>query len=141
MARRNDVASKLNGLNNLSRTASPDDVRAAYRALTNDALRVLAGLPGSKRAFTQLTIQPLDPQEPDPDNPTLLRWRDRVGPDNPSGFAVDATLRSFTDTLDGRSTNSYFYRAGAVDGVHNHSEELSLSSPPEDRPRTRRRQN
>ena len=130
IARRNDVASKLNGLNNISRTATPDDVRAAYRALTNDALRVLAGLPGSERAFTQLTIRPLDPQESDPDNPALLRWRDRIGPDNPSSFATDATLRSYMDTLDGRSTNSYFYRAGSVDGSHNRSEELSLSSPP-----------
>ena len=129
IARRNDVVNKLNGLNNISRAASPEVVRAAYRALTNDALRVLAGLPGSDRAFNQLTIQQLDPQEIDPDDSSLLRWRDRIGPDNPTSYIEDALLRSYLDTLDGRSTNCYFYRAGSVDGAHNRSEELSLSTP------------
>jgi len=129
-ARREDVASKLNDLNNINPAASMDEIRAKYQALTNDALRVLAGLPDNDDAFTQLTIQPLDPQEPDPDDPTLLRWRNRVGPDNRADFVVDAALRVYIDTLDGRSTNRYFYRAGYVDGAHNRSEHLSLSSPP-----------
>jgi hypothetical protein len=38
--------------------------------------------------------------------------------------------RAYIDALDGRSTNRYFYRAGAVDGAHNRSKDLSLSSPP-----------
>src|SRR6266567_4645644 len=54
---------------------------------------------------------------------------DRIGPDNPPDFAVDPALRAYIDTLDGRSTNRYFYRAAYVDGAHNRSA-LGLSSAP-----------
>jgi len=91
------------------------------RTLSNDALRVLAGLPGNERAFAQVTLQPLDP-----DDSTNA---DRRGPDNPDTYAPDLNLRAYVDTLDGRSTNRYFYRAAYVDGAHNRSF-LSLSSPP-----------
>ena len=101
-----------------------------YELLSNDALRVLAGLPGNEKAFTQLTIQPLDPQERDTNDSTKLKWRDRIGPDTDTSYAPKATLRAFVDTLDGRSTNRYFFRSAYVDDVHNRSEELSLSSPP-----------
>ena len=92
------------------------------RALTSDALRVLAGLPGNDGAFTQVTSKPLDPSDPE--------YANKRGPDNPPGFHIDASLRAYVDTLDGRSTNRYFYRSAYVDGAHNRSEELSLSSPP-----------
>lgn len=132
--RRQDVADALNQLNDLSRDAA----MTHYHNLSPDVLRVLAGLPGNERAFTQLTIQPLDPQEPDREDPTLLRWRNRRGPDDPDNFQVPdpnnplaaETLRVYTDTLDGRSTNRYFYRAAYVDGAHNRSMQLSLASPP-----------
>ena len=101
----------------------------AYHSLSNDGMRVLAGLPGNERAFTQLTIQPLDPQEPDPDDPSRLRWRDRVGPDTDTSYIPQPTLRAYVDALDGRSTNRYFYRSAYVDGAHNRGS-LSLSSPP-----------
>jgi hypothetical protein len=117
--KRDTVADELNAI------ASSDD----YRELTNDALRVLAGLPGNERAFTQITIKPLDPEERDPEDPDLLRWRDRVGPDTDPNYRPRAKLRAYVDTLDGRSTNRYFYRAAYVDGAHNRSL-LSLSSPP-----------
>ncbi|MGH8067487.1 MAG: hypothetical protein ACRERE_20085 [Candidatus Entotheonellia bacterium] len=132
--RRQDIADALNQLNSLSR----DPAAAHYRNLLEGALRVLAGLPGNERAFTQLTIQPLDPQERDPEDPALLRWRNRRGPDDPDNFQVpdpnnplaSETLRVYIDTLDGRSTNRYFYRAAFVDGAHNRSMQLSLVSPP-----------
>ncbi len=109
--KRDTVAGKLNAMNSPS----------AYSTLSNDALRVLAGLPGNERAFSQLTIQPLDPDDPANAN--------RIGPDNPSDFRVDSSLRAYVDTLDGRSSNRYFYRAAYVDSAHNPSA-LSLSSPP-----------
>jgi len=101
-----------------------------YRSLSNDALRVLAGLPGNERAFTQVTIQPLDPKDPNNAN--------RSGPDDLDSFKIgdpnnplaDASLCTYIATLDGRSTNCYFYRSAYVDDVHNRSEELSVSSPP-----------
>jgi hypothetical protein len=111
--KRAQVAAELNALN-----GAP---LAAYRSLSNDALRVLAGLPGNEKAFTQLTVQPLDPAD--------AATANRPGPDNPANFPVDAALRLFTDTLDGRSTNRYFYRAAYVDSVHNRGP-LSLSGPP-----------
>jgi hypothetical protein len=128
--KRQQVADELNQLNTFNHDA-PGTAQAMtyYGGLSNDSLRVLAGLPGNERAFAQLTIQPLDPQEPDPDDPGLLRWRNRVGPDNPSDFVVDPALRAYVDTLDGRSTNRYFYRSVYVDGANNRSA-LSLSSPP-----------
>lgn len=120
---------KQQRLQNIATMLNSITSTTAYAALSNDALRILAGLPGNERAFTQLTIQPFDPEEREKDDPSLLRWRNRVGPDNEADFAVDQALRAYIDTLDGRSTNRYFYRAAYVDSVHNRSD-LSLSSPP-----------
>jgi hypothetical protein len=125
-AKRAQVAAELDALNG---RPGRDEAMAAYRALSNDGLRVLAGLPGNDAAFTQVTIQPLDPAERDPANPALLRWRDRVGPDTDPAYVPAAGLRSWMDTLDGRATNRYLYRAAYVDGAHNRGP-LGLSSPP-----------
>ncbi len=92
-----------------------------YYGLSNDGLRILAGLPGNERAFTQVTIRPLDPDDP--------ANADRKGPDSPDGYVPDPNQRAYLDTLDGRSTNRYFYRAIYVDGAHNPSS-LSLSGAP-----------
>ena len=122
VAKRNQIANALNHLNTFSHDAEgTTQAMAYYRVLSNDALRVLAGLPGNERVFTQITIQPLDPDDPANAN--------RIGPDNPADFTVDPVLRAYVDTLDGRSTNRYFYRAAYVDGTHNRSQ-LSLASPP-----------
>ena len=121
-AKRTQVAVELNALNGFPDTdGGRAAAMAAYRALSNDGLRVLAGLPGTERAFTQLTNEPLDPAAPDNAN--------RVGPDNPPDFPVDPALRAYLDTLDGRSTNRYFYRVGYLDAAHNRGP-LSLSGPP-----------
>jgi hypothetical protein len=137
-AKRNQIANDLNHLNTFSDDADGRaQAMAYYRGLSNDALRVLAGLPGNERAFTQLTIQPLDPNEPDPEDATKLRWRNRRTLTDPDNFEVNdpenplasETLRIYIDILDGRSTNYYFYRAAYVDGGYNRSG-LSLSSPP-----------
>lgn len=101
----------------------------------NDALRVLAGLSGNERAFSQLTIQPLDPND--------LEYANKRGPDDPDDFKLDdpdhplwsKDLRIYIDALDGRSSNRYFYRSAYVDGAGNCSV-LSLSSPPVWLPKT-----
>lgn len=80
-------------------TVQPDE-ELCYDNLSNDALRVLAGLPGNEKAFSQITIQPFDSDETE-----------------------------YVDTLNGRATNRYFYRAAYVDSVGNISK-LSLSSAP-----------
>ena len=109
----------------LGRISTFDD----YANLGNDALRILAALPGNERAFSQITSAALDPQEPDPADPTQPRWRNRLGPDNADDFSIDPTLCAYTDILNGRSIARYFYRSAHVDGAHNRSE-LSLSGPP-----------
>ena len=126
VGKRGQVAADLNALNGLDKTQT-EVVRAAYRGLSNDALRVLAGLPGTERVFVQLTPQPIDPEEPDATAPGGLRWR-RVGPDVAPG-SLGADERAYVDTLDGRATNRYFYRYAYVDEAYNIGD-LSLSSPP-----------
>lgn len=113
------AANAINAINPLR--GNPAAALAAYRKLPNDALRVLAGLPGNERAFLQLTIKPLDPNAPEN--------ADRRGPDSPADYVPQPNLRAYIDTLDGRATNRYFYRSIYVDGAQNRSS-LSLSSPP-----------
>ena len=102
-----------------------------YQTLSDNALQALAMLPGNESAFIQLTIDPLDAYEADPEDPTKLRWRDRRGPDNADDFPLHpnaAARRAYIDTLDGRSTNRYLYRAAFVDAAHNQGE-LGLPGP------------
>lgn len=109
--KRQDVATELNAI------ASA----AAYGSLSNNAMRILASLPANEAAFTQLTIQPLDPDDP--------ATADRRGPDSPDSYAPVSTLRAYVDTLDGRSANQYFYRALNVSEVHTRGD-LGLATPP-----------
>lgn len=120
-ARRQQVAAQLNALNAFDRASGKAAAMEYYRALSNDGLRALAGLPGNERAFTQITIEPLDPADPGNVN--------RLGPDNAAHFVIDPGLRAYIDTLDGRSRNRYFYRAAYVDGAHNRGAP-GLAGPP-----------
>jgi hypothetical protein len=121
-AKRQEVADELNVLNTFPHTdAGKEQARKYYRGLSNDGLRVLPNLPNNESAFVQVTISSLDPDDPATSN--------RVGPDNPPDFVVDSSLRIYIDTLDGRSTNRFFYKACYVDGAQNRSA-LSLSGPP-----------
>jgi hypothetical protein len=114
------VATDIQTLANCQTLAAARDYFTSK--LSHDALRVLASIPTLRSAFSQITIQPLDPAD--------SRNADRPGPDTPSGYVSDPALRAYIDTLDGRSTNRWFYRSAFVDGAHNLSEELSLASPP-----------
>src|SRR4029453_8396761 len=62
----------------------------------------------------------------DPDDPVNA---DRRGSDDPDTYTPNPGLRASMDTLGGRSTNRYFYRAIYMDGANNRSD-LSLSEPP-----------
>lgn len=120
--RRLAVADSINQLNAVSQSAAFSDARPAYKSLSNDALRVLAGLPGSEAAFTQLTLHPLDPFDE--------ANADVRGPDDRGDYEEDSNLRAYIDTLDGRTMNCYFYRCGFIDGAQNRSQRLSLATPP-----------
>lgn len=129
-AKRQQVETELNQLNTFGHDAA-GTVHAFnyYRALSADALRVLAGLPGNDAAFTQVTTTPLDPDDANNAN--------RRGPDDADDFQTgdpgnplaSPNLRLFTDTLDGRTTNRYFYRVAYVDTAHNRSA-FSLAGAP-----------
>jgi hypothetical protein len=112
--RKQRIVAELDGLN-----ASSTD--AAYQALSNDAVRILASLPGVESAFVQRTATPLDPGDPATAN--------RRGPDDPDGAVLDPGLRVFVDTLDGRTRSRYLYRAVYVDGAHNRGA-ASRATPP-----------
>lgn len=106
-AKREAVCAELNGLDSPGADEPPAQVWAAYRALSDDALRILAGLPGNEGAFSQITVAPLPRDE----------------------ALAEPGLLDYMDTLDGRATNSYLYRVAYVDGANNRGA-LSLSTPP-----------
>jgi hypothetical protein len=113
-AKRQQVCDDLNALRGLKQGgASREEALQTYRALSDDALRVLAGLPGCDKAFTQLTFRPLDVGDPE--------IQDRRGPDDPPGYVPRAGVRAYLDTLDGRALNRYLYRAATVDSAQNRS--------------------
>jgi hypothetical protein len=117
-ATRQQVAVALDALNAFTDVSK---AMAAYRALPDDALRVLAGFADLADTFQAVTLTPLDPAAPETAN--------RRGPDNDDAFPVDATLRVYIDTVNGRGRNRYFYRAAYIDGAHNRSA-LSVADPP-----------
>jgi hypothetical protein len=130
-AKRQQVATELNQLNTFAKDAAGTaQAFNYYRALSADALRVLAGLPGNDAAFSQLTTAPLDPQDQANGN--------RRGPDDPDSFQIgdpsnplaSPTLCAFVDRVEGLLTNRYFYRATNVDAAQNRSATLSIATPP-----------
>jgi hypothetical protein len=135
-SKRQQIAAELNHLNGFAKDAAgASQAMAYYRGLSPDALRVLCGLPGNDTAFVQLTTQPLDAGDPSNAN--------RRGPDDADDFVIgdpnnplaSATLRAFTDSVDGRVLNRYFYRVAYVDAAHNRSD-LSVASAPVYVPKT-----
>lgn len=127
VAGRQRIVEALNRLNTFAGNAS--QAMAWYRGLSNDALQVLATLPGTERAFMQITVLALDPNDPS--------YANRRGPDDPANFQLDdpaspltsSAWRVYLDKLDGRSTNRYFYRVAYVDAANNRSA-FGMSSPP-----------
>ncbi|WP_032113623.1 fibronectin type III domain-containing protein [Candidatus Paracaedibacter symbiosus] len=97
----------------------------AYRTLSDDALRILANLPGCEKAFSQITTKPLraklNPGEETSDPEELLLYPDKRGPDDPAGYDERSNVGAYLDSLDGKSTNRYLYRIVYVDGAHNRS--------------------
>lgn len=85
-------------------------VRAAYEALSERALRVLASFAGNDGAFVQTTFEPLDPAD--------AAHADRAGPDATAPYAPDPALGAWTAAVDGRASNRYFFRAAYVNSAH-----------------------
>jgi hypothetical protein len=105
----------------LSSPGATAAARVAYGALSNNALRVLAGLPSNEAAFSRITYAPLDPDD--------TANADRAGPDGQDGYAPDSALCAYLVDLDGRAQNRYFFRVAYVNGAHTIGA-LGPSSPP-----------
>jgi hypothetical protein len=107
---RDAIAAELNNLPIPAVSALFDETaRAAYAALSNNALRTLAGLPGNEAAFSQLSYLPLDPAD--------TTNADRAGPDGTETYIPNAALCAYAAELDGRATNRYFFRAAYVNAA------------------------
>ena len=77
--KRQQVSGELDQLNAFPHTAAGKaQALERYRALSNDALRVLAGLADNDRAFTQITTYTLDPDD--------AANADRRGPDSAASY-------------------------------------------------------
>lgn len=121
-AKRAAVAAEIGALNAFAHDESGTaQAFAAYRALSNDALRVLAGQALVNSAFTQLTSEPLDPAAP--------ANADRLGPDTPSAYTPSTALCAYIDSVEGRGTNRYFYRSAYLDDAQNRGP-LGVADPP-----------
>ena len=94
---------------------------ADYAKLSDDALRILASTKTNIAAFSRITNPALVPNTPD-----------EHGLSDPPDYDPNAhpTTSAFTDTLDGRAANRYFYRTSYVDAAQNASKQLGLSTPP-----------
>jgi hypothetical protein len=111
-ATRDAAVAELNGITSL------DD----YSQLSDNALRLLPNLPGNEAAFTQVTLEPIEMNAP-----SLL---DNRRPDDAATYVSSFNdIRAYTDTLPGRATNRYLYRAQFVDRAQNVGA-LSVAGPP-----------
>ncbi len=122
--RKQDVAAEINALNpNASNAAHFQAAREAYEELSNDAMRVLAGLPGNEEAFRQINHKPIDPD--------LAAYDNKEGPDDPLNISLspDPAIKAVVHTLPGKARNRYFFREAYIDDAHNRSP-LGLSSVP-----------
>lgn len=84
---------------------------ALYRALNDDALRVLGNRTGNERAFQQVSVAPLAAD----DAP------DRRGPDDPADYLPSADRCAFVDSVEGRARNRLLYRTQFIDAAQNRS--------------------
>jgi hypothetical protein len=122
--RKADVAAEINALNqNAVNAADFATAMQAYQALSNDALRVLAGLPGNEVAFRQINHTPLDPE--------LSSYDNREGPDDPLdvSLAADPDIKAVIHTLPGKARNRYFFREAYIDDARNQGP-LGLATVP-----------
>ena len=108
-------------------------VATGYSGLTPAQLQILASLPDNAGAFTQVTAAAIDEND--------AAFEDRVTeiplPPNGPAYTPDPTniLLYIDETLDGRSTNRFFYALKTLD-TNGLASELSLATLPVECPRT-----
>jgi hypothetical protein len=119
-AKKTQVAGQINGVTTGLLPAAPTPAQKAaakaqamarYRALPDDALRVLANRAGNDKAFVQVTTQPF----------AASAAPDKRGPDDAANYVPQGGRCAYTDSVDGRAKNRLLYRAVFVDGAQNRS--------------------
>jgi hypothetical protein len=104
-----ELGAPLDSVKALSWDSNPT-VRAAYEALSERALRVLASFLGNDDAFVQTTFEPLDP--------ALASYADRAGPDATAPYTPNPAWGAYVAETDGKAANRYFFRAAYVNAAH-----------------------
>ncbi|MFZ5760361.1 MAG: fibronectin type III domain-containing protein [Thermodesulfobacteriota bacterium] len=112
---RQQICDELNALNGFDKNEGKAQAMACYRGLSNNALKVLAGLEGMDQAFAKLNDNPISKSDP--------AYQDRDTNIPAPGVAPrpgDPNMLLFIDTtLDGRGRNRYFYRIRPIDEIAN----------------------
>ncbi|MBB3189211.1 hypothetical protein [Halomonas cerina] len=118
---REEIVSVLNILHGEVKQAATFEVAFEhYQGLEPDTLQVIAALPHNQGVYSQITIDPLDPEE----------HPNQKGPDYQEGDPTGSQWCAWIHAFDGRSRRRYFYRTGNVDKAHNRSGTLSYPTPP-----------
>jgi hypothetical protein len=92
-----------------------------YQGLDDATIAWFAALSDLVDAFVQVTVTPLDCSDP--------ANQDRRGPDDDAAFVPNAAVCAYVDTLDGLSTNRFFYRVMLSDGAQNRGPLGALTPP------------
>ncbi len=115
-AQRQQICNELNVLNGFAKDdAGKAQAMTCYRGLSNNALKVLAGLEGMDQAFAKLHDKPIAKTD------TAYQDRDtNVPAPGTAPQSGDPNKLLFIDnTLDGRGGNRYFYRIRPIDEIGN----------------------
>lgn len=112
-----------------------EDALPHYRDLEPDVLQTLAGLDGTESAYTQRTMDALDPDEhPNIKGPDFESGDPgpnyQPGPDAPDAAVPGSELCAWVDSFDGKSRRRYFYRTGTVNEAGTRSDGLSYPTRP-----------
>ena len=115
----------------ISHEPDPALVASHYATLTAGQLQILASLPDNENAFTKISDTPIDENDP--------VYEDRVteipDPVNGAIYTPDPTILLYIDTtLNGQSSNHYFYALRSVD-TNGLQSVQSLSTPPVEIPK------
>ena len=119
-------------LKNIPHESDPVLIGSHYTALTPGQLQILASLPDNENAFTRINEGAIEENDP--------LYADRITeiPDPVHGTAYTPdpnTLLYVDETLNGQSSNHYFYAIRSVD-TNGLQSAISLSTPPVAIPKT-----
>ena len=136
LARREEIRDAIQSLHDAVTSESNfEDALAHYRDLEPDVLQTLAGLDGTESAYTQRTMDALDPDDhPNRKGPDFEAGDPgpnyQPGANAPDSAVAGGDLCAWVDSFDGTSRRRYFYRTGTVNEAGTRSDGLSYPTRP-----------